>query len=67
MSNTRGAAVLFPSGYSGDIHVRVDDGVVVLTGHVSNCAEKQLAGRLAWHVPGCRDVVNAINAPLAPR
>ncbi len=52
---------------SGHILVSVSDGVVLLDDHVSSLAQKQLAGVLAWWVPGSRDVVNgmAVEPPVA--
>jgi osmotically-inducible protein OsmY len=40
------------------IGVTVEDGVVMLTGHVGSLSHKRLAGALAWWAPGCRDVLN---------
>lgn len=45
---------------SGDILVSVGDGVVTLDGWVISLSHKRLAGVLAWWVPGCRDVVDAL-------
>lgn len=45
---------------SGSIEVRVDDGVVILSGEVISLSHKRLAGVLAWWAHGCRDVVNAL-------
>lgn len=45
---------------SGDILASVDDGVVTLDGWVISLSHKRLAGVLAWWVPGCRDVVDAL-------
>lgn len=44
----------------GVIEVSVTDGVVLLDDHVSNLAQKRLAGVLAWWVPGSRDVINGM-------
>jgi osmotically-inducible protein OsmY len=44
----------------GVIEVSVTDGVVLLDDHVTNLAQKRLAGVLAWWVPGSRDVVNGL-------
>jgi osmotically-inducible protein OsmY len=44
--------------HCGRIAVDVYDGVVTLDGEVPSLAHKQLAGVLAWWVPGSRDVVN---------
>lgn len=44
----------------GVIEVSVRDGVVLLDDHVTNMAQKRLAGVLAWWVPGSRDVVNGM-------
>ncbi|MCK7583398.1 MAG: BON domain-containing protein [Chromatiales bacterium] len=40
------------------IGISVEDGVIMLTGHVSSLSHKRLAGALAWWTPGCRDVLN---------
>ncbi|MGE5320944.1 MAG: BON domain-containing protein [Hyphomicrobiaceae bacterium] len=45
---------------SGDILVAVREGVVTLDGWVISLSHKRLAGVLAWWVPGCRDVVDAL-------
>lgn len=45
---------------SGDLLVSVKDGVVTLDGWVISLSHKRMAGALAWWVPGCRDVVNAL-------
>ena len=45
---------------SGSILVSVSDGVVWLDDHVTSVGQKQLAGVLAWWVPGSRDVVNGM-------
>lgn len=45
---------------SGDILVVVKAGVVTLDGWVISLSHKRLAGVLAWWVPGCRDVVDAL-------
>jgi len=45
---------------SGDILASVKDGVVTLDGWVISLSHKRLAGVLAWWVPGCRDVVDAL-------
>jgi osmotically-inducible protein OsmY len=44
----------------GVIEVSVTEGVVLLDDHVTNLAQKRLAGVLAWWVPGVRDVVNGL-------
>jgi osmotically-inducible protein OsmY len=45
---------------SGDLLVAVKDGVVTLDGWVISLSHKRIAGVLAWWVPGCRDVVDAL-------
>jgi osmotically-inducible protein OsmY len=45
---------------SGDILAAVKDGVVTLDGWVISLSHKRMAGVLAWWVPGCRDVVDAL-------
>lgn len=49
----------------GTIQIRVEDGIVTLSGEVDGLAKKRLAGVLAWWVPGSRDVINGleINPP----
>jgi len=42
------------------IAVTVEDGVVMLTGHVASLSHKRLAGALAWWAPGGRDVLNEL-------
>jgi osmotically-inducible protein OsmY len=45
---------------SGDILVSVRDGVVTLDGWAISLSHKRMVGVLAWWVPGCRDVVDAL-------
>lgn len=45
---------------SGDMLVSVKDGVVTLDGWVISLSHKRMAGVFAWWVPGCRDVVDAL-------
>ena len=45
---------------SGDILIEVLEGVVTLDGWVISLSHKRMAGVLAWWVPGCRDVVDAL-------
>lgn len=45
---------------SGDIGVSVADGVVALDGWVISLSHKRMLGALAWWVPGCRDVRDAL-------
>jgi osmotically-inducible protein OsmY len=45
---------------SGDLLVSVENGVVTLDGWVISLSHKRMAGVLAWWVPGCRDVVDAL-------
>jgi osmotically-inducible protein OsmY len=40
------------------IGITVEDGVIMLTGHIGSLSHKRLAGALAWWAPGCRDVLN---------
>ncbi len=44
----------------GVIRVSVREGVVLLDDHVTGLTQKQLAGVLAWWVPGSRDVINGM-------
>jgi osmotically-inducible protein OsmY len=46
---------------SGDILIAVKDGVVTLDGWAISLSHKRVAGVLAWWVPGCRDVMNALD------
>ena len=52
-----------PPNATGKLEFSVSDGVVVLNGDVPGLATKQLAGVLAWWIPGSRDVVNGIAVP----
>ncbi len=52
-----------PPNAVGNLEFSVSDSVVVLNGDVTGLATKQLAGVLAWWVPGSRDVVNGIAVP----
>ena len=45
---------------SGDVLASVAGGVVTLDGWVISLSHKRMAGVLAWWVPGCRDVVDAL-------
>jgi osmotically-inducible protein OsmY len=45
---------------SGDILASVNAGVVTLDGWVISLSHKRLAGVMAWWVPGCHDVVDAL-------
>lgn len=45
---------------SGAIDIAVEDGVIMLSGHVISLSHKRLAGVLAWWARGCRDVDNAL-------
>ena len=45
---------------SGDVLASVQDGVVTLDGWVLSLSHKRLAGVVAWWVPGCRDVIDAL-------
>ena len=47
-------------GQGGEIEFEVNDGVIVLEGHVPSLSHLRLAGVLAWWTPGCRDAVNAL-------
>jgi len=44
----------------GSVEVKVENGVVTLTGEVPSLSHKRLAGVLAWWVPGSRDVINGL-------
>jgi hypothetical protein len=65
--DTTRAAVLFPEGSAGQIEVSVHRGVVKLEGEVADVHEKHLAGTLARRVPGCCDVINALEVPSPSR
>lgn len=43
-----------------DIQIKVDDGVVELSGSVLSLSHKRLAGALAWWTAGTRDVRNSL-------
>jgi hypothetical protein len=43
------------------IELYVENGVITLDGNVPTLAHKNLAGEIAQHVPGARDVVNSIS------
>jgi len=47
---------------SGRIELAVKEGVVTLNGDVPSLAYKQIAGVLAWWVPGTREVINGLGA-----
>ena len=50
----------------GTVHVHIDEGVATLTGTVRLAAEKADAEDAVCHVPGVKDLVNAIIVmPLA--
>jgi osmotically-inducible protein OsmY len=53
-----------PDRRIGCIEYEVDEGVVILNGEVPGLDTKRLAGVLAWWIPGTRDVVNGLVAPL---
>lgn len=44
----------------GEIEISVNDGVIVLEGHVISQSHRRFAGVLAWWTPGRRDVVNSL-------
>jgi osmotically-inducible protein OsmY len=46
--------------WGGEIEVGVEDGVIVLEGHVLSLSHKRAAGVLAWWTPGSRDVLNSL-------
>ncbi len=46
--------------HHGVSEVSIKDDVVLLDDHVTNFAQKRLAGVLAWWVPGVRDVINGM-------
>jgi len=49
----------------GSLEYSVSDGIVILNGDAPGLATKQLAGVLAWWIPGSRDVINGIAAPAS--
>jgi osmotically-inducible protein OsmY len=51
---------LWCEGFQGAIAITVENGVITLDGEVPGLLEKRLAGALAWSVPGCRDVIDAL-------
>jgi osmotically-inducible protein OsmY len=44
----------------GEIEISVDDGVILLEGHVISQSYLRFAGAVAWWTPGRRDVINAL-------
>jgi osmotically-inducible protein OsmY len=50
---------------AGDIQLSVNDGVIVLEGHVISQSHRRFAGALAWWTPGRRDVINALEVQPA--
>jgi osmotically-inducible protein OsmY len=44
----------------GEIEIEVNEGVIVLEGHVISQSHRRFAGVLGWWTPGCRDVVNSL-------
>lgn len=52
-----------PPNAIGSLEFSVSSGVIVLNGEAPGIATKQLAGVLAWWVPGSRDVVNGMAVP----
>lgn len=53
-----------PAIQSGDISVRVKDGIVTLAGHVGSYAEKMDAERAAWRVAGVKALAVEIDVQL---
>lgn len=49
-----------PPDATGNIDIRVEDGIVTLDGDVAGLGQKRFAGVLAWWVPGSRDVINGL-------
>jgi osmotically-inducible protein OsmY len=49
-----------PPGKLGEICLIVEDGSVLLEGHVPSLSHKRLAGVLAWWVPGSTNVLNCL-------
>ncbi len=54
-----------PSIDAADIGVAVEDGVVTLSGHVPNYAQKLAAERAAWRVKGVKAIAQEIQVRLA--
>lgn len=48
---------------TGDLRVVVEDGVVTLSGQASGWFDRDAMGRLAWTLPGVREVVNRVALP----
>jgi len=46
---------------NAEIHAKVDDGVVTITGEVRNRNAKMAVGNCVWNIPGVEDVHNNIN------
>lgn len=58
--SVRTALIFDPATDSWEINVKVNDGVVTLTGNVDSWQEKWLAGKVAEGVAGVRDLNNRI-------
>lgn len=54
-----------PSIDAADIGVAAEDGVVTLSGHVADYAQKTAAERAAWRVKGVRGIAQEIEVRLA--
>jgi osmotically-inducible protein OsmY len=59
-SDVRGALLDDPATEAYEVQVKVDDGVVTLSGTVDSWQEKQLCGTVAKGVTGVRDIKNMI-------
>jgi len=46
-----------------DLRVGIDDGVVTLSGQAASWFDRDVMGRLAWTLPGVREVVNRVTLP----
>lgn len=49
-----------PEERSGDIDIRVENGIITIEGSVISLSHKRVIGTLAWWTPGCRDVINSL-------
>jgi osmotically-inducible protein OsmY len=49
-----------PTDFRGSLEVAVQNGDVLLEGHVPSLSHKRLAGVLAWWVPGTQNVLNCL-------
>jgi osmotically-inducible protein OsmY len=57
-------AMLAREGVAADeLHVVIANGVVTLSGHAASWFDRDAMGRLAWTLPGVREVVSRVMLP----